>query len=417
MTRIVYLMKIGIIISKKCKRFITVIIFTVITLLFNYRISAQFIDNFDKPMIYDSNAVNGWDFFSGDGFAKMQFKQRDGYASVEVDATKDKLNIWWAVIRRCVSADLDLNLLAQPKYELRIEARIRISHAPRRVNLHLNTQRTTDFHSHLMEFDIPGTANWHTISMTTNNFDIQPNDTIGAQFALMDWGVEKYRVDLDYFKVDIVNIDSIGEDLGNPLQYHPSVPHIETFKHHLPVAHDAMIDLKYPDENFNNWHVNDKAGTINLLSTNSAQYIIMRWELSEFSEKQVEGLGLLELSTYSVERSEDKRKDFGMIRVAEILDGNPQWLQENVTCNNFLRDKPLSEVINTQMIIDIDVADGRGSKNFITISRPVMQRLIEGKTLGLAIRPLGSVNASFYSKENNNNDLSAQLHFNVNSNK
>ena len=400
-------------INKKSFRFITVIIFTVITLLVNCRISAQFIDNFDKSMIYESSAVNGWDFFTGDGFAKMQFKQADGTASVYVDATKDKLGIWWALIRRCVSAGFDLSLLAQPNYELRIEARIKTSHAPRRVNLHLNTQRTMDFHSHLMEFDIPDTSNWHTISMTTNNFDIQPGDTVGAQLALMDWGPEKYRVDIDYFKVDIVNIDSVGEDLGNPLLYRPPVPKLNTFKRHVTVVHDAMIDLEYPDENFNNWHVDDEGKKINVLTTNSTQYIILRWDLSEFSGKKVVGLGLLELSTYSVERSEDNRKDFGMIRVTEILGGNPHWLQENVTYNIFLQGKPLTEVINSQMIIDVNAAAGKGSKNLITISQPVLQRLIEGKTFGLAIRPLGPINASFYALENNIDSLKAKLHFNI----
>ena len=88
----------------------------------------------------------------------MTFRQGgDGYASILVDATTDRRGIWWALIKRNVSDHMDLQLLGRPDTELRIEARIRVSHAPRRVNLHLNTQRTTDFHSHLMEFDIPDT--------------------------------------------------------------------------------------------------------------------------------------------------------------------------------------------------------------------------------------------------------------------
>ena len=98
--------------------------------------------------------------------------------------------------------------------ELRIEARIRVSHAPRRVNLHLNTQRTTDFHSHLMEFDIPDSETWHTISMTTRDFPAVPGDTVFGQMALIDWGLEKYRVDVDYFKVDIVDVARAGPDNG-----------------------------------------------------------------------------------------------------------------------------------------------------------------------------------------------------------
>jgi hypothetical protein len=34
-----------------------------------------------------------------------------------------------------------------------------------------------------------------------------------------------------------------------------------------------------------------------------------------------------------------------------------------------------------------------------TISQPVLQRLIDGKTKGIVIKPLGAVNASFYSRE------------------
>jgi hypothetical protein len=93
-------------------------------------------------------------FFAGEGKAVMDFQQADGYASILVDATKGQRNVWWALIKHKVSEALDIGRLKVPGYELRIEARIRVSLAPRRVNLHLNTQKTVDFHSHLMEFDI-----------------------------------------------------------------------------------------------------------------------------------------------------------------------------------------------------------------------------------------------------------------------
>ena len=108
-----------------------------------------------------------------------------------------------------------------------------------------------------------------------------------------------------------------------------------------------------------------------------------------------------------------------MIRVVEILGGYPDWNQTDVTFNTFCQRQSLSEVINSQMIIDVKVNKQRGSSNFITISNPVLQRMIDGKTQGIAIRPLGAVNASFYSMENKNGNLGARLHFNVdfNSNK
>jgi len=65
------------------------------------------------------------------------------------------------------------------------------------------------------------------------------------------------------------------------------------------------------------------------------------------------------------------------------------------------------------MIIDVDVTEGHGSKTLITISKPVLDRMIEGKTLGLAIKPLGAINASFYAMENQGGKFSPRLRFNL----
>ena len=105
-----------------------------------------------------------------------------------MNGTTDKRGIWWALVERKVSDPVDLSLMQKPSHEFRIEARVRSSHAPRRVNLQILTQRTTNYHSHLMEYDIPDTGNWHTISMTTHGFDAKPGDTIFGHMALMDWG-------------------------------------------------------------------------------------------------------------------------------------------------------------------------------------------------------------------------------------
>src|SRR5687768_9270550 len=121
---------------------------------------AQFLDNFDKK------GLNGWQFFTGDGYATMQFVQQDdGFATVYVDATKDPHNVWYAITKRNVAPYLDLKKLKGPDTELRVEARVRIYNPPHRVNIMVNTQRTTDFHHDLMEFELPDT-NWHVISMT-----------------------------------------------------------------------------------------------------------------------------------------------------------------------------------------------------------------------------------------------------------
>lgn len=105
-----------------------------------------------------------------------------------------------------------------------------------------------------------------------------------------------------------------------------------------------------------------------------------------------------------------------MIRVAEILGDDTDWIQTEVTFNSFCQGQSLNKVINSQMIIDVKVNKERGSSNYITISNPVLQRMIDGKTLGIAICSLGAVNASFYSMENQNRNFSARLHFNSNFN-
>jgi hypothetical protein len=154
---------------------------------------AQFIDNFDgRLVLLDPEGIKGWLFRPGDGTATMDFRQGgDGYASIFVDATTDKRGIWWALIERKASDHMDLSLMQKPGHEFRIEARIRVSHAPRRVNLQVATQRSTDYDANLMEYDIADTTDWHVISMTTHGFDARPGDTVFAHMALMDWGLGK----------------------------------------------------------------------------------------------------------------------------------------------------------------------------------------------------------------------------------
>jgi hypothetical protein len=374
----------------------------------------QFLNDFRSGSLeHDATGLHGWAFFTGDGNARMDFRQGPGHASIVVDATRDRQGIWWALIKRWVSPGMDLNLLRLPHRALRVEARIRVSQAPRRVNLHLNTQRTTDFHTHLMEFDIPDTSNWHTISMTTRGFDAEPGDTVYGQMALMDWGRGVYRVDLQYFRVDIVNVDSAGTDQGVQVPYHPPTPDPSSLTSHLPVTGDAMIDLQYPDLPFGNWISGDSADTVRLLTTSATQLIIMKWDLRSFKGRHVDGAGLLELTTYSLQRSPDYQQDFGMVRVCEILEGDPDWDQDKVTYASFCQGKPLDEAINSQMIIDIAVNGNRGARNMITISRPVLQRMLDGRTHGLAIRPLGAINAAFFARENQEGKFAPVLHFTI----
>lgn len=154
-------------------------------------------------------------------------------------------------------------------------------------------------------------------------------------------------------------------------------------------------------------------GKYKVLSVSGTQFVIMRWDLSAFKGKEISGGGLLELTPYSVERLSYDIKDFGQVRVVEILRGDANWNQETITYNSFCRGQSEDKVLNPQMIIDCDVTEEHGDKTLITISQPVLQRMIEGKTLGLAIRPLGAINASFYAMENQGGRFSARLRFNT----
>jgi hypothetical protein len=375
---------------------------------------AQFLDEFAGPALArDPAGLEGWAAFTGDGEATIDLRQGDGHASVLVDATRDRRGIWWAVIRRRVSEGMDLTRLAQAGQELRIETRLRVSHAPRRVNLHLNTQRTTDFHSHLMEFDIPDAGRWHTVSMTTRDFPAWPGDTVFGQMALIDWGLESYQVDVDYFKVDVVDAARAGPDQGEAVPYHPAVPPPSAFAHVVAAAHDAMIDLEHPDVNLDDWAAGDRSRPRRVLTVDGTHHVILRFDLGAFAGRRAAGHGLLELTTHSVQRLSREVKDFGLVRVVEILGGDPAWDQRTVTTDGLRRGDRLDRVLNTQMIVDWPVAQGAGARTYFTISKPVLQRLLDGRTHGLALKALGAISASFDALESEPAGRSARLLFNL----
>jgi hypothetical protein len=376
---------------------------------------AQFRDDFDSVRT-DPEGLKGWRYFTGDGTATMDFRQGGpGYASIFVDATTDKRGIWWALVERAVSSSMDLSLLRKPGHEVRIEARIRTSHAPRRVNLQVLTQRTTDYHSHLMEFDIPDTDTWHTISMTTHGFDAGPGDTLIGHLALMDWGLAKYRVDLDYVKLDVVDVASAPPDVGAAVPYHPPVADPESFAHDVRVAQDSTIDLQSTDVNLNDWREREGTRKLRLLAVDGTHDAILRFDLSAFAGRKVEGGGLLALVTRSVERKDEEVKDFGIVRVVEMMGGDPGWEEANVTTDSLCHYQPLDRVLNPQPIIDWPVTEGDGGTTYFTISRPVLQRLVDGETTGIAVKALGAVNVAFYAREDEGGTRAARLLFNLES--
>lgn len=376
---------------------------------------AQFLDSFDK------NEIEGWFYFTGDGDATMEFIQKDDFARISVDATNDRFNVWWALIKREISSSLDLAKLQEPDYELRVEARVRVSDAPRRLNFMINSNRTTDFHKQLVEHEIPDSNGWHTISFTTTDLDIRPGDSLFVQLGVTDWGTDTYHVDLDHYRADIVHINDDIRVEGEPLIYHPPIPDIDTFSNQLDVTHDALINSDFPEVNFSNWQGRETDGYARILTVNAVQWAVLRWDFDQYENARADRAGLLELTTHSVSKGghyleafvEELGGEFDKVRVIEILGGEPDWDQNTVTYHSLMQGKPYPEVFNTQMIIDLELEEEPGSKNYITISRPVLQRLMDGTTKGLMIRPLGAINASFYASDNQAGHDGPKLYFNL----
>lgn len=380
-----------------------------------HSIKAQFVDHFENQ------SVENWDYYTGDGEATMTFTPNNGYATIEVDATNDKHNVWWAIIKRNVAQYLDLTKLEDPAYELRVEAKIRVSEAPRRLNFMVNTQRTTNYHKQLMEYDIPDTTNWHVISMTTQDLDAVPGDDLNVQLGVTDWGFRTYKVDIDYYKAEIINTETADPDKGEPLTYHPPVPKIDSFSTHLVASEDAVINTRFPDVNFSNWRVETEADSTPILTVSGDNWVILKWDFRKFEKQMPASAGILELTTHSLQSGgkyspffgEDLGMEFGKVRVIEVLEGNPAWTSEEVTYNSLTQEKPYHKVFNEQMIFDTEITPGEGNKTYITLSRPVMQRLLSGETKGLLLKPLGVIQASFYPSGTSNPDSAPKLHFNL----
>lgn len=369
---------------------------------------AEFTDNFDKKSTGD------WQLLVGDGEAKLSFVPMKGFARMKVDATRDKHNIWWTVIKRNIAQHLDLEKLQDPAYELRVEARVRPSHAPRRVNFMINTQRTTDFHEHLREYELRSTDEWQVISMTTRNLDVKPGDDVNVQLGVTDWGPGEYYLDVDYYRAQVVRRDQAEADLGEPLIYHPPIPPLDSFQHHLAVSQDAVINEVFPEVNFHQWQSNGKR----VLTATAGQYALLRWDLKKFKGQKADGAGVLSLTTESLQAGgnyiqaygEDLGIEFGKLRVFEIFSGDADWQQSDLTFNSFTQGKELQSLINGQMIFDTDIAKA-GEQTLITIPRPVLQRLLDGTTHGFLLQPLGALTVSVYDSEHGDGSQAPSLHF------
>ena len=379
------------------------IIFTLLPFL-TLTSQAQFIEEFE------GSPTGDWITFTGDGYAESSLDWQDGRARFTVDATNDRQNVWWAIMQTSSTDTLDVELLSQPGYELRMEARLKTSHAPRRLNMQLRTQHITDYYAHLMEFDLPDTSGWHTISMTTKNFYAEPGDIITAHIAMMDWGLDVYSLDVDYVRVDVVDVTETGPDLGEQVPYPPPVPQPDEFSISVPAIEVGIIDKAYPDINLAGW----VAGAEPVLTTDNNKIILLRWNLYEYRGRNVSGYGMLELVTHSFYNTTGTDQiEFDQIRLVEILGGYSGWTRNDVTYTQFLSENLLRDALNPQMIIDIDIPDTKQESVRIHIPRPVILRLIDGTTKGIALYPLGLLTTSFYSGDSMLHPLRPRLYFNT----
>jgi hypothetical protein len=181
------------------------------------------------------------------------------------------------------------------------------------------------------------------------------------------------------------------------------------FAHAVAAAQSGMIDLDNPDVNLGNWYLADAAGKTAVVTAGGTRYVILRWDFGALAGKKVAGSGLLELTTRALERTADDIPDFGEIRAVEILGGDPRWDKKTVTFNSLCVGQSPDLVLNPQMIIDWPVSEGDGAKTYLTIPKPVLQRLIDGKTLGIAIRPHGAINAAFYCEDGDERKADAPI--------
>jgi hypothetical protein len=178
------------------------------------------------------------------------------------------------------------------------------------------------------------------------------------------------------------------------------------------VAADVTVDRQYPDVNLAAW-VADGGAERPLLAVDGSRMALLRWDLSALKGKKVKGPGQFEFYAQSVYRLAENPKDFGEVRICEVLGGTPDWPEENVTLESLLGGRPEAEVFNEQTIVDVAVTPGPGGKTTVTISQPVLQRLVDGRTKGLVIKPLGAISAVLRDADAADGRYAARLRLNL----
>ena len=130
-------------------------------------LSGGFLEDFSDP------ELSGWRVGAGSGDlipgTTVKLTRSNGKGLFWIDATKDRRNIWWALMNCEITDHIDRSMLGRLDKAIRIEAKVRFL-KPRRFNMRLFHTGTTDHHADLVEFDIPD-SEWHVVSYT--NFEFQ----------------------------------------------------------------------------------------------------------------------------------------------------------------------------------------------------------------------------------------------------
>ena len=390
-------------------------------------VTAQFVESFDQP-VTTGHSLNNWAAITGDGHAELRLLPGEGYATLAVDARPDTLGVWYAFIQKDVAPALDLRRLARRGHELQLSARVRPRQGPRRVNLYLSQRRpgSDDHHGYLLEYDLPEADRWYELRLTSRDFAYHPGDQIFAQISMMDWGLDRYQLDVDELRVEVVKSPPtvpMAQELvraADPpavaVRYWPPLRPAADYDHSVPVADDALVDARFPDRNYNDWQ-RQGADAVALLTLDATLTPVLRWDLSALRGQQVVGEGQLEFyveSLWSGREPDPKMVDeVGKVRVTELIGGATSWQEADVTWRKLSEGKTFDEVVNPQMVADVFADPTAGRPTVVPISQPVLQRLIDGRTSGLALRPLGAMVAAVYAHEAAGGKYAARLRFNV----
>jgi hypothetical protein len=166
-----------------------------------------------------------------------------------------------------------------------------------------------------------------------------------------------------------------------------------SYPHAVPITAAATVDRAAP-QTAGAWRSPDNGESAGQLVAGPSQVIVLRWDFAGIGARTAPGWGVLALYTASVLERRADLESFTELRVAEILAGDRSWTAADVKWDSFLGGRPEWAVINEQPMIDVRPA-AAGTRTLIPVSPPVLERLLDGRSKGLAISSHGGVVASF----------------------